>query len=1032
MSGDVKLPAEVLRLRDAAARRLVDVKNVQLPRLCECTHAAQELMALETELNDTLHTVTSLVQQISDEVDDAESAAERTALQELARAQQAQLASVRQDARRALLQAHRAMVARQESAARTSLLAASSRHVGASTAPTDRASATSERVTSTLQRTVALMSSELEKSGYSAQLLEESSETISQVSTKYASFNDLLSDSISMIRQMERAELVDLGILAASIVFFAGCVMYILYARIFSRGLSAISLVWRTSSYVGSGALGGLSSFSAAVSSVAKVPQNRPKPEARGMSASDVREGDPLEDALRYAETAAPQEHAEMPGMDAWQVDHGRERRKESTKEESSSPSDSRDTQSSGVSFESGPETSRPDTAMHVLDSPALTSMSSASIPAASSDLDFFGFYESAHLSSSAQSDGAEHGTSAHEDISSMTANPVSLKDTSDWTDAISLAGMVNSKHTSDLNDPADLTDPTDLKHATDSMDVSEPTRSATWDPIMSSSVLGSYLHVPTSDSASYSMLFDPKATASPDRGTYQAEAIAGAVSSGYEDTEHIKGIASLASEEQHSPANLPAEKEPGSKLETASPSPTLSPTTSPASTPTKNIGLIDPIHGSPGMRNAVPTLKAERESQEASDSGTHATDVEAGAETNAEADAEADSTMKPVDAVAAKALSAESIEPAEPSEREPPHHASPSSAISLTNGSTPSLVPNASVLSQDLLPVPWLYNSLYAAENASLTMSHLDASSTPTPKPHASRATLTNSRSMSSASLAEHASLPEISASSLQVTPVEPHGPTDSPNQMEEEAPRGSPGVAETISALVDSPVASLSMSSPVSGLSTLHPSSMEAASSPTTSIELAVPVHTWGPVSTRETDAEASEMGLNTSQRAPGETKSKHTNLEAATIPGPVGSSDPKVEHERSVLSNTNSPSAFEPSLLSTISSTDVPALMQHIESPIEEHVPRAVPSVSMSSSIGASWPSTSVTIASASTDVIPTAPLAAMHVDAPSDPAAAAAAPDQDEAALGTSTTTTSSTTTTTKTPPSRRRKPWTDEL
>ena len=139
------------------------------------------------------------MQQISDEVDDAESAAERTALQELARAQQAQLASVRQDARRALLQAHRAMVARQESAARTSLLAASSRHVGASTAPTDRASATSERVTSTLQRTVALMSSELEKSGYSAQLLEESSETISQVSTKYASFNDLLRDSISMI-----------------------------------------------------------------------------------------------------------------------------------------------------------------------------------------------------------------------------------------------------------------------------------------------------------------------------------------------------------------------------------------------------------------------------------------------------------------------------------------------------------------------------------------------------------------------------------------------------------------------------------------------------------------------------------------------------------------------------------------------------------------------------------------------------------------------------------------------------------------
>ena len=587
MSSDVKLPAEVLRLRDAAARRLVDVKNVQLPRLCECTHAAQELMALETELNDTLHTVTSLVQQISDEVDDAESAAERTALQELARAQQAQLASVRQDARRALLQAHRAMVARQESAARTSLLAPSSQHVGASTAPTDRASATSERVTSTLQRTVALMSSELEKSGYSAQLLEESSETISQVSTKYASFNDLLRDSISMIRQMERAELVDLGILAASIVFFAGCVMYILYARIFSRGLSAISLVWRTSSYVGSGALGGLSSISAAVSSVAKAPRNRPKPEAPGMSASDARKGDPLEDAVRYAKTAAPQEHAAMPGMDTWQVDHGRVRRKESAKEESNSPSDSRDTHSSGVSSESGPETSRPDTAIHVLDSPALTSMSSVSIPTASSDLDSFGFYESAHLSSSAQS-GA-----AHEDISSMTANPSSLKDKSDSMDAIALADVENSKHTADLNDPADLTDPTHLKQATDSMDVSEPTPSATWSPIVSPSDPDSYLYEPISDLASYSMPFDPKPTVSPERGTYQAEAIEGAVPSGYEDTEHIKGIASWASEEQRSPENLPADEEPGFKLEIATPSPTRSPETSLASTPTENTGHI-------------------------------------------------------------------------------------------------------------------------------------------------------------------------------------------------------------------------------------------------------------------------------------------------------------------------------------------------------------------------------------------------------------------------------------------------------
>lgn len=284
------LPADALRLRDAVARRLHDVYHVQIPRLAE----SKDLSDYEAELHETLQRIASLVQQMADDMDDAESAAERAALKTMVDTQRNELTRVRQASRRALLAAHRAAVSRQQASARSALLGNAVRqNNGVRAAPMDRASATSEQVTGALQRTVKLMSSELEKSGYSTQLLAESSETIAQVSNKYASFNDLLRDSVSMIRQMERAELVDLGILVASITFFLACVLYILYVRIFSRGIHALSLTWHASSSMGSSVLGLFSTL-----------KHR---EARHVS----REHDPIEEAIRYAsmEEAVPRRH---------------------------------------------------------------------------------------------------------------------------------------------------------------------------------------------------------------------------------------------------------------------------------------------------------------------------------------------------------------------------------------------------------------------------------------------------------------------------------------------------------------------------------------------------------------------------------------------------------------------------------------------------------------------------------------------------------------------------------------------------
>ena len=153
------------------------------------------------------------------------------------------LTSVRSLSKNALRAAHRAVRTNREISARNALRLGAQKSQ-ARVSNDDRTSTASEDVTHALQRTVALMSSELDKSGYSAQLLEESSATIATVSESYVSFRDMLRNSVSVIRSMERAEMIDFGILAGAILFFVGCVMYVLHVRVISRGVWVLNILW--------------------------------------------------------------------------------------------------------------------------------------------------------------------------------------------------------------------------------------------------------------------------------------------------------------------------------------------------------------------------------------------------------------------------------------------------------------------------------------------------------------------------------------------------------------------------------------------------------------------------------------------------------------------------------------------------------------------------------------------------------------------------------------------------------------------
>jgi protein transport protein SEC20 len=89
------------------------------------------------------------------------------------------------------------------------------------------------------------MSAELEKSSYSSALLDESTSAMQGISTEYTSFGDMLRNSGTLIRSMERADLIDAAILAGAALFFVLCIAYILKVRVWDRGVGILSFFWR-------------------------------------------------------------------------------------------------------------------------------------------------------------------------------------------------------------------------------------------------------------------------------------------------------------------------------------------------------------------------------------------------------------------------------------------------------------------------------------------------------------------------------------------------------------------------------------------------------------------------------------------------------------------------------------------------------------------------------------------------------------------------------------------------------------------
>lgn len=109
----------------------------------------------------------------------------------------------------------------------------------------DKLMTASADVTTALQRTMTLMSTELEKSSYSSELLDESSTSLQSATAQYQSFADLVTSSRKLIASMERADMLDAILLGISLLFFLACIAYILKVRIWDRGMGLLGFLAR-------------------------------------------------------------------------------------------------------------------------------------------------------------------------------------------------------------------------------------------------------------------------------------------------------------------------------------------------------------------------------------------------------------------------------------------------------------------------------------------------------------------------------------------------------------------------------------------------------------------------------------------------------------------------------------------------------------------------------------------------------------------------------------------------------------------
>ncbi|KAJ7067884.1 Sec20-domain-containing protein [Mycena amicta] len=232
------LPEPTLALIASAQRRIDDISTHQLPRLRECTGPRSTLDALDEELRSDLNTVRSMVEQLDGLVGDLTRKRDLEELEGVVGELGEKLLSLKREARDALLAAKRRIDAYDDKARRDELLGGSEkRGLDDNEKTGDAVMAAQDQVTGAMQRTMALLQAELERSVLSSQMLSSSTTTLRSTSSTHDTLTSVMDTSKQLITALEKADWLDRILIFAALGFFVLVVLFVLKQRIFDRSM---------------------------------------------------------------------------------------------------------------------------------------------------------------------------------------------------------------------------------------------------------------------------------------------------------------------------------------------------------------------------------------------------------------------------------------------------------------------------------------------------------------------------------------------------------------------------------------------------------------------------------------------------------------------------------------------------------------------------------------------------------------------------------------------------------------------------
>ncbi|KAJ7512673.1 Sec20-domain-containing protein [Mycena galericulata] len=230
---------ETLELVAAAQRREKDLTEFQVARLRACQGPLSVQQNLAAELREDIDTFARQIEALGVLVDDQKGAKNRRELKGIVDAFNEDLARLRRDARSALLASKRTIDSLGNSH-REELLNPSSvsekRDLNEKVTD-DALMAASDDVTHAMQRTLALLQGELERSVLSAQMLADSTATLRSTSSTQDALTSVMDTSKTLITALEKSDWLDRVLIFAALAFFILVVLFILKQRIFDRGI---------------------------------------------------------------------------------------------------------------------------------------------------------------------------------------------------------------------------------------------------------------------------------------------------------------------------------------------------------------------------------------------------------------------------------------------------------------------------------------------------------------------------------------------------------------------------------------------------------------------------------------------------------------------------------------------------------------------------------------------------------------------------------------------------------------------------